>query len=289
MFFPRAPLTQTNSSPITLQDPVFIADLHLSVAVPTLRSAFAAFMRAFDSHPALINRQELVILGDFFDAWLGDDTRGDYEDVLSSLTHFVKTPNARGETRRLFLMHGNRDFLVGTGFTKAVGATLLADPVVADIQGIKTLISHGDMWCTADARYQTVRARLRRPFIQFALLSLPLFIRRRVAENARAKSQSVKAQVVERTILDVTPEAVLKDALRYQTGLVIHGHTHRPGTHPLSETPVQFTPGEPKSCGTRWVLGDWVYQQEALIKGTALVFNAGSPTALEVKDLIATH
>ena len=294
MPFCRAPFTETDATPIALRDPVFIADLHLSVTVPALRGAFIAFLDAFDWHPQLRNRQELVILGDFFDAWLGDDTREDFADVLRALERFVATPNAAGAKRHLYLMQGNRDFLMGAPFAKSVNARLLADPVLATIgegtdpgASMTALLSHGDRWCVDDARYQTVRARLRRPWIQCALLALPLFIRRQVARNARAKSQSVKAQVANHYILDVTPSAVLADALAFHTSLVIHGHTHRPAVHSLSPTPVTFSPTAPQTCGSRWVLADWVVEGDRLVKGDALCFDAGRAARLPIADILS--
>ncbi len=284
MSFFHAPIHDTNKSPIVLKNPVMIADLHLGVSTPGLVTMFLDFMQALHTHPLLKTRQELVILGDLFDAWLGDDTRDSLAPVMAALREF-------SAHRALYIMQGNRDFLMGGELARAVGAELIADPVRAHIgtgaSSLVALLSHGDRWCTADERYQTVRARLRNPWIQRGLLALPRFVRVAVAKNARAKSQRAKAQVVRQEILDVTPSAVCDEARAEQVDLVIHGHTHRPGMHALAASPIQFTLGKPLSRGTRIVLADWLERDGTPTKGDALVFEAGSPKRLELTTLLA--
>ncbi len=284
MPFFRAPVSEAAAFSVHLVNPVFIADLHLSKEAPALTRAFLAFLKAFDTAGELKGKKELVILGDLFDAWLGDDTSADLAEVRDALRRF-------STGRRLYLMQGNRDFLIGARFAREVGAMLLADPVIATIGAAETraLLSHGDRWCTSDLRYQTVRARLRRPFIQLALLNLPLWVRRRVAADAKNRSRAAKSAHTRKgdwEVLDVTPAAVLADAKHFGSSLVIHGHTHRPAIHPLSTTPTVFSGDERASAGTRIVLSDWLCDDGKLTKGDALTFTDTTPVKISLTHLL---
>lgn len=279
----HVPLHDVDPTPVHLNNPVFIADLHLSDAEPDTARAFIAFLKAFSTHPALRDRQELVILGDLFDAWIGDDALMDPVGTVTALTAFA-------QTHRVYFMHGNRDFLVGRDFAQRVGVHLMADPLPVTIgkDAISVLLSHGDRWCTDDLRYQRIRTRLRRPLIQWLLLALPLWKRRRVAAAARARSMTAKKMVTEDAILDVVPDAVLREALRFGTATVIHGHTHRPGIHPLTGEAQVFSSASQAQpvLGTRLVLADWHVKNGVVERGDALVFNGDAPERLALTNLI---
>ncbi len=143
----------------------------------------------------------------------------------------------------LYLMHGNRDFLLGESFCRDVGAALLPDPTTTELYGIPTLLLHGDTLCTRDVDYQRFRASARDPDWQAALLSRPLAERRRLAGELRQLSREATGDKAPE-IMDVTPEEVEHSFSRHGVGRMIHGHTHRPGHHR-------------HRAGERWVLGDW--------------------------------
>ena len=138
-----------------LVDPVFISDLHLTPQRPATMRRFFRFMQA--DAPG---HRELVILGDLFEFWIGDDASPPAKPVIDALAA------ASNAGQRIFLMHGNRDPLLGHDFADAAGATLLADPIVAEVAGTPTLLSHGDVWCTSDVAYQQYRAMVKNPAAQ---------------------------------------------------------------------------------------------------------------------------
>jgi UDP-2,3-diacylglucosamine hydrolase len=217
---------------------LLISDLHLTEERPEANERFISLLeekgRAADA---------LYILGDFFEYWIGDDDLGEpFNAVIAGL---LKDLARRGVP--VYLMHGNRDFLIGEGFCAATGARLLPDPTVAEIGGVKTLLVHGDTLCTDDVEYQAWRRKARDPAFQAAFLAKSLTERRQQVQQMRAKSKEV---VQEKTaeIMDVNDEAV-RQALR-TAGVrhLIHGHTHRPGRHAID------VDGE--RC-ERWVLPDW--------------------------------
>jgi UDP-2,3-diacylglucosamine hydrolase len=144
-------------------------------------------------------------------------------------------------------MAGNRDFLVGDAFATAAGLTLLPDPCVRDIGGVKTLLTHGDTLCTDDPDYQRFRAQVRTPAWRSAFLARPLAERKREIETLRARSEAEK-QIKPLAIMDVNADAVVSALVTHGAYAMIHGHTHRQGRH---EHLANGT-----SC-PRWVLGDW--------------------------------
>lgn len=275
------PRNQVDRRDLLLLDPVFIADLHLSADEPDTLKAFLAFLQAFHWNPRLQKAQELVILGDLFDAWIGDDAGVNPLGVMDALADFART-------RRLFVMHGNRDFLLGKAFARQVNARLIADPVVAILPDqTRLLLSHGDAWCTRDVRYQAVRRKVRNPVAQAFLLSLPLWFRRRIARNARAKSQATKYQVDDLSLLDVTPAVVAEAARAHHTPFVVHGHTHRPQMTPLltPEAASRFThPTHPE--GLRVVLADWVVHGNQVERGDYIVWESGVPVRYSLANLM---
>jgi len=185
----------------------------------------------------------LYILGDFFEYWIGDDDLAQpFNAVIAGLLRDV---SQRGI--RLYLMHGNRDFLIGERFCAATGARLLEDPTLAEVGGVQTLLMHGDTLCTDDLEYQAWRRTARSPAFQAEFLSKSIAERRRAILGMREKSrQVVQAKTAE--IMDVNDDAVRQALRRHGVRRQIHGHTHRPGRHAVDV--------DGQRC-ERWVLPDW--------------------------------
>lgn len=215
---------------------LFISDLHLGHHSPNIVNGFFRFL---DDQAA--SADQLYILGDFFDAWIGDD------DDDSLVEEIKKQLRDYALHHQIFFIHGNRDFLLGERFAQETGITLLPESQVIDLNGEKTLIMHGDTLCTQDAEYLTFRTMVRNPAWQQQVLSLPLPQRRRMAEDLRQKSKSMNAMKAE-DIMDVTAEEVVRVMTDAGVQTLIHGHTHRPAKHSLVVN---------NKDATRWVLGDW--------------------------------
>ncbi len=231
------PAAAAHTDRVTLTRPAFISDLHLNAAQPATRAAFAHFVT--DIAPRFA---ELVILGDLFEYWAGDD---DDDAVGREVATQLKALAAQGV--RVHLMHGNRDLLLGRAFCEAAGATLLADPTLATIGSETVLLAHGDAWCTRDLPYMQFRAQARNAAFQHQFLAQPLVARRAFIGQARAASEAGKA-AKSMEIMDVTPEEVDKALRAAGVTRLIHGHTHRPDTHRFT---LDGAPAE------RWVLPDW--------------------------------
>ena len=153
-------------------------------------------------------------------------------------------------------MHGNRDFLLGEDFAQRTGVKLLPDPVLVDLYGVPTLLSHGDVFCTEDTSYQQLRSIVRQPAWQRRFLSLPLAARRALASAARAGSKAHTERTIP-TIMDVNPDAVLRAFRATGARRLIHGHTHRPAVHPAwstARTPSAWCwrPGTKRRAAWRW-------------------------------------
>lgn len=212
---------------------LFISDLHLDASRPAVTQAFFQFLSNRASQA-----QALYILGDLFEAWIGDDDDAPLAvEVQAALRTFSDSGKA------LYFMTGNRDFLVGKGFCEQTGARLLTDPTSIDLYGRPTLLLHGDTLCTDDVEYQAFRKQARDPAWQAPLLAQPLPVRRQLAAKIRAETQSLAAMKAE-DIMDVNPDEVDKVMQQAGATLMIHGHTHRPARHSLA-------------TGERIVLGDW--------------------------------
>ena len=216
---------------------LFISDLHLEESRPDITGAFLGFLK---THAMGVER--LYILGDFFEAWIGDDERTPLQEHVAAALREV-----RDSGTEIFLMHGNRDFLIGNDYCERAGATLLDDPTVIDLYGTPALLMHGDSLCTADVEYQKFRANMRNPQMQKMMLARPLEDRQQMARQLRQMSMA-KNQGKAEDIMDVTPEEVVKELEHHGVQLMIHGHTHRPAIHDLEAN------GEP---ARRIVLGDW--------------------------------
>ncbi|WGO96593.1 UDP-2,3-diacylglucosamine diphosphatase [Saccharophagus degradans] len=216
----------------------FISDLHLQPSRMDLAKGYYDFC---EQH--LSQGDELYILGDFFDAWIGDDEDGDfYKDVIQQLAAL------KGRGVRTYFMHGNRDFLVGDKFAELTGATLLEENCTITLtDGRIALLLHGDSLCTDDIEYMAFRQQVRNPAWQAQILALPLEHRRAMAADLRAKSKSMNSNKAE-DIMDVAETSVNATFEKANTSLMIHGHTHRPNRHKHTN-----------SLGVceRIVLGDW--------------------------------
>jgi UDP-2,3-diacylglucosamine hydrolase len=237
---------------------LFISDCHLCDSRPHITQAFIAFLAN-----TAINAQALYILGDLFEYWAGDDAieTNATGHMLSSagLQPSIHALRSLALNVPVFLMHGNRDFLIGESFAKATGIRLLPDPSLITLFGKPVLLSHGDALCTDDIAYQQFRKEVRNTSWQTQFLSQPLAKRIATIEDLRAKSEQEKS-TKSMQIMDVNTSAV--DALLRDFDyppLFIHGHTHRPNTH------IHKLDGH--TC-ERWVLGDW-YEQGSYLELSA--------------------
>lgn len=224
---------------------LFVSDLHLDASAPAAIEQFLTFLR---THAA--GTEALYILGDLFEVWVGDD---EAEAHKRAVCEALRTLTSSGVA--CFVLHGNRDFLLGRGFSDKTGCRLLPDPVIAEFDGERVLLTHGDTLCTDDHSYQELRSVVRTIPWQQRFLALPLADRELLADQARAGSRQHTARTLPK-IMDVNPEAV---ATAYRvTGVrrIIHGHTHRPGIH---DTTVEGTRAQ------RIVLGAWYEQGSYLV------------------------
>ncbi len=223
---------------------LFISDLHLCASRPAITRLFIEFLQQ-----RLQPGDTLYILGDLFEAWLGDDAVDEQtQTVINALQqlHQKQTP--------VYIMHGNRDFLLGTQFASATGATLIDDPYVIKLGDKKILLMHGDTLCTDDVDYQAFRLQIRSPQFCNEFLSHPIEKRIAIASQFREESRS-RSKEKSAEIMDVNHATV--DAVMKQHGVLhlIHGHTHRPAQHHF-----QLDNEEAE----RTVLGDWYHHGSVL-------------------------
>ncbi|HET7202028.1 MAG TPA: UDP-2,3-diacylglucosamine diphosphatase [Steroidobacteraceae bacterium] len=224
---------------------LLVSDLHLDPAAPAIARQFLAFLEEEATRQA----RALYILGDLFEAWLGDD---DASPAARQIVAALRALTDAGVP--CYFMHGNRDFLVGRRFAAETGCTLLEDGTVVDLHGERVLLMHGDVLCTADTSYQRLRRILRNPVVHFTLRHLPLATRARLGRKLRAGSRMhVGSTAAE--IMDVTPETVVDTMRRAGVRTLVHGHTHRPAIHTFE------LDGQP---ARRIVLGDWYTQGSVL-------------------------
>lgn len=217
---------------------LLLSDLHLSPERPKTAAAFDAFARGPARDAAAV-----YILGDLFDGWVGDDQRR--EPFARSVVESLRGISDGGVP--LYVARGNRDFLLGSDFAHAAGATLLDEQTIVDLGGTPTLLTHGDELCTDDVDYQRYRRWTRDPRQQRRLLRLPYRVRRWIASSLRRGSRAATARKAE-SILDVNASAVESAFRTHGVVRMIHGHTHRPARHRLV---VDGTACE------RIVLADW--------------------------------
>jgi UDP-2,3-diacylglucosamine hydrolase len=223
---------------------LFISDLHLSEERPHTTAAFFAFL---DKKICLANKaftcDQLYILGDFFDAWIGDD---DDRPLANEVAGALKNLAAKGV--QIFFQHGNRDFLLGEDYAGRCGMQLLPALHVIEREGRRYLLAHGDQFCTGDVAYQQFRALVRNPEWQQDFLAKPIAERRAIAAQLRAKSREANSMKAE-DIMDVAPDEIVNVLLEQRCSTLIHGHTHRPARHALT-----LPDG---SAAERVVLGEW--------------------------------
>lgn len=222
----------------------FISDLHLKAEQPDTIGLFIDFL-AGDA----VKAESLYILGDLFEAWLGDDV------LLPGYDAVIEAIKALGEKGvPVYVMHGNRDFLLGERFEQLSGATLIDDPCVIDLYGTPTLLMHGDLLCSDDLPYQAMRRQLRDPQWIAAFLNKSPQERIEFAQELRERSQKETGEK-EEAIMDVNDETVIRYMRQYDVSQLIHGHTHRPATHRLD---MEGSPA------FRYVLSDWNGRGSAL-------------------------
>jgi len=228
---------------------LFVSDVHLDASAPEATEQFIDFLRT-----QAAGTEALYILGDLFEVWIGDDDPDAEKGRVIDALHQLTSSGVAG-----FVIHGNRDFLLGRRFCDRTGFRLLPDPVVMELDGERVLVTHGDALCTDDHAYQELRSTVRTAEWQRRFLALPFEVRNRFANKAREGSKAHTARMMP-SIQDVNSMAV---ELAYRTTRVqriIHGHTHRPGIH---DTTVDGASVQ------RIVLGAW-YEE-----GSYLVYDSG--------------
>jgi UDP-2,3-diacylglucosamine hydrolase len=229
---------------------LFVSDLHLDPSRPAATALFERFLAGEARHA-----RALYILGDLFEAWIGDD---DPSETAARVADALSATAASGVD--IAFMHGNRDFLLGVGYARRAGMRLLDDPAVVEVDGHRVLLMHGDTLCTGDTAYQAFRAQTRDPAWQAAFLAQPLAARQAFARQARTASSARQGELRDQgtmeTITDVAPGAVADAFRAHDVDLLVHGHTHRPAVHALE------VDGRAR---TRVVLGDW-YEQGSVLR-----------------------
>ncbi|WP_411727487.1 UDP-2,3-diacylglucosamine diphosphatase [Methyloglobulus sp.] len=227
---------------------LFISDLHIAWDKPEITNRFLHFLdgRATEA-------STLYILGDLFDAWVGDDdTSSPNPKIRESLKRLTESGV------QVYFQQGNRDFLLGKQFCDNTGIVLLDDPYIIDLFGVPTLLMHGDLLCTDDLPYQEFRNKSRSPEWQHNVLSKPLFVRLLVARWYRIRSYFHKRKKTQE-IMDVNQDTVTRMMAEHNCLRLIHGHTHRPNIHNFESN------GKPAQ---RFVLTAWTKD-----KGVALVWD----------------
>ncbi|MGD8810183.1 MAG: UDP-2,3-diacylglucosamine diphosphatase [Gammaproteobacteria bacterium] len=219
---------------------LFVSDLHLDADRPAAIDTFVDFIEREG-----VKSERFFILGDLFEVWVGDDdddpAMARVIDAIAQLRHY-EVP--------CYVMHGNRDFLLGDAFAQRTGAKILTDYVTVDIYGQALLLTHGDLLCTDDTAYMKLRATVRDPQWQSNFLARPIEERRQIAASLRERSKTETA-MKSGEIMDVNQSAVEETLRSHGVNLLVHGHTHRPGVHRFD------IDGKP---ATRIVLGDWYTQ-----------------------------
>jgi len=225
---------------------LFISDLHLCGTRPAITRLFLEFLQR-----RARTARALYILGDLFEYWIGDEAaeQPEFRPMIDGLRQLTAggTP--------VFVMHGNRDFLMGSRFEQASGCRLLADPARLDLHGVPTLLMHGDSLCTDDVEYMQFRAQVRNPAWQKAFLAKPATEREAIVRNYREISKASTA-AKKPEIMDTNQRAVEAVMREHRVHRMIHGHTHRPREH------VFDLDGQP---ARRMVLGDW-YEQGSVLR-----------------------
>ena len=214
----------------------FISDLHLQESRPDITKAFLGFLEN-----TAYKAERLYILGDLFEAWIGDD---DQNNLISEIQAALLKTN---KTTKIFFLHGNRDFLIGTEFASSSGLEILNDPTIEEMFGNRVLLMHGDLLCIEDHDYQAFRKTSRDAKWQDEFLNKSIEERREIAHKLRTISKEATG-IKKEEIMDVSATEVIRTMEGSAVNLLIHGHTHRPKSHKIT---VNHKPAE------RIVLGDW--------------------------------
>ena len=231
---------------------LFVSDLHLDPARPEITALFLRFLQR-----EAASADALYILGDLFEAWVGDDDPSSTgQQVADGLRRLADAGVP------VYFVHGNRDFLVGQDYAGRAGMRILPDPAVVSLYGEPVLVMHGDLLCTDDHAYQAFRAQTRDPHWQAMFLAQPLAARQAFAAQARQASMSRQQDMIDgdrasfEAVTDINPQAVEATLARFGVATLVHGHTHRPAMHA-----VRIGDRE----GRRIVLGDW-YEQGSVLR-----------------------
>ena len=238
----------------------FISDLHLERIESPITNIFTAFLDDLNQNDSL------YILGDLFESWIGDDNVSELSQYISDLLGSLSERDIS-----VAIMHGNRDFLIGEDFCKASSIELINDPRIIEIDTKKVMLTHGDELCTDDSEYQAFRSVVRNPLWQKDFLNFPISKREKIAGEAKDASKDSKENKAMK-IMDVNTDAVLKAFNDHDIEIMIHGHTHRPNIHKVSN--------EGKNL-TRYVLGDWSKNSAIILKW--------NEAEVELMDLAQSH
>ena len=228
---------------------LFISDLHLHQTRPEVTGLFQGFIDELLT--ITTQNPELYILGDLFEFWIGDDYEDPlYSEITNQLKYLVKSGT------KTYLMHGNRDFLIGENFLSKTGIELLKEPTIFSYKDKNIMLSHGDQFCIDDIEYQAYRKIVRNQEWQRNFLSFPIDKRLKILNEARdasIQSQDMKSN----EIMDVNVNEVAAVVQKNNIDILIHGHTHRPRSHTIDiET----------KKSVRLVLGDWSASSAKIIK-----------------------
>lgn len=226
------------------------SDIHLGAAVPQTARAFYDFLAQ-----ARTQAQALILCGDIFDAWIGDDHA--LRQPPAWLDTALRELRLTAHTIPVWLVQGNRDFLMGDALAQSLGARLIAAPVLLNTDAGPILLAHGDEYCTDDLTYQRFRRIVRTPWIQSVFLALPLPLRRGIADWARSRSRQAQQGKPQR-IMDVNADAITQALRTAGCDVLIHGHTHRPAVHTLDLDGRR---------AQRYVLPDWEYDHAQPSRG----------------------
>ena len=238
----------------------FISDLHLERIESPITNILTTFLDDLNQNDSL------YILGDLFESWIGDDNVSELSQYISDRLLMLSKRNIS-----VAIMHGNRDFLIGEDFCKASSIELINDPRIIEIDTKKVMLTHGDELCTDDKEYQAFRSVVRNPLWQKDFLNFPISKREKIAGEAKdASKDSKESKAME--IMDVNTDAVLKAFNDHDIEIMIHGHTHRPNIHKVSN--------EGKNL-TRYVLGDWSKNSAIILKW--------NEAEVELMDLAQSH
>jgi UDP-2,3-diacylglucosamine hydrolase len=230
----------------------FISDLHLTPQRQETTELFFNFLETLAT-----GAEAVYILGDLFELWIGDDAA----EAIGQSSVLTALRQATDQGVAIYFIHGNRDFLIGREFEQATGCRILPDPMRIKLGESRVMLMHGDSMCTDDTEHQQFRKIVNDPAWQSGFLKLPVEKRIELAMDARSQSALHKS-MTSMEIMDVNPEAVVREMEALDVEILIHGHTHRPGIHKAVINNGQ---------STRIVLGDW-YTQSSVLRYESGVF-----------------